>query len=246
MGAFFESALLFSLAVLIILIGLLIYYFKGRVNDLEQKSMKCLELVGDVYKSHLELKQTVFGMASVSSAKPSIEHLSRSVERPDVQRLLEHMDHSSSPRIQVHLEELDEDDDDDDEDEDSDEEEEDDEDDDDEEDSDDEVPPQIKMVNIDFSESLEAEEIDIDVEEDENIEITETDPIIVSKIDIDGISETQPLNDIASVADRESYKKMALPALRGFIISKGYQTDSAKLQKMKKNELIELIMESQK
>ena len=246
MGAFFESALLFSLAVLIILIGLLIYYFKGRVNDLEQKSMKCLELVGDVYKSHLELKQTVFGMASVSSAKPSIEHLSRSVERPDVQRLLEHMDHSSSPRIQVHLEELDEDDDDDDEDEDSDEDEEEEDSDDDEEDSDDEVPPQIKMVNIDFSESLEAEEIDIDVEEDENIEITETDPIIVSKIDIDGISETQPLNDIASVADRESYKKMALPALRGFIISKGYQTDSAKLQKMKKNELIELIMESQK
>ena len=245
MGAFFESALLFSLAVLIILIGLLIYYFKGRVNDLEQKSMKCLELVGDVYKSHLELKQTVFGMASVSSAKPSIEHLSRSVERPDVQRLLEHMDHSSSPRIQVHLEELDEEDEDEDSDEDSDEEEDDDEDDD-EEDSDDEVPPQIKMVNIDFSESLEAEEIDIDVEEDENIEITETDPIIVSKIDIDGISETQPLNDIASVADRESYKKMALPALRGFIISKGYQTDSAKLQKMKKNELIELIMESQK
>ena len=54
MGAFFESALLFSLAVLIILIGLLIYYFKGRVNDLEQKSFKCLELVGEVYKSHLE------------------------------------------------------------------------------------------------------------------------------------------------------------------------------------------------
>jgi hypothetical protein len=44
--------------------------------------------------------------------------------------------------------------------------------------------------------------------------------------------------------DRESYKKMGLPALRSFIISKGYQTDSAKLQKMKKNELIDLIVES--
>ena len=68
MGIVFQSALLFSLAVLIILIGLLIYYFKGRVNDLEQKSLKCLELVGDVYKSHLELKQHVHGMvASVAT-----------------------------------------------------------------------------------------------------------------------------------------------------------------------------------
>jgi hypothetical protein len=251
MGAFFESALLFSLAVLIILIGLLIYYFKGRVNDLEQKSMKCLELVGDVYKSHLELKQTVFNGASVVSTKPSIEHLSRSVERPDVQRLLEHMDQSSNPRIQVHLEEL-QDEDDSEEEEEEEEESSDDDDDDsdddesDESDSDNEVPPQIKMVNIDFSESLEAEEIDIDVDEEEIIEITETDPIIVSKIDIDGNSESQPLNDNVPNADRESYKKMALPALRGFIISRGYQTDSAKLQKMKKNELIDLIMESQK
>jgi hypothetical protein len=38
---------------------------------------------------------------------------------------------------------------------------------------------------------------------------------------------------------------MNLPALRSFIISKGYQTDSAKLQKMKKGELIDLIVSSQ-
>lgn len=234
MGAFFESALLFSLAVLIILIGLLIYYFKGRVNDLEQKSMKCLELVGDVYKSHLDLKQHVAIVENAANARPATV-LSTATEQV-----------GGSPRIQVHLEEF------------SDEEE--DSDDSDEEDSDDEdedFPPQIKMVNVDLSESLEAEEIDIDIDVDmdennetsennEIIEITETDPIVVNKIEDEDAEETQTSNETSTVNDRDSYKKMGLPALRGFIISKGYQTDSAKLQKMKKNELIDLIMESQK
>jgi hypothetical protein len=234
MGAFFESALLFSLAVLIILIGLLIYYFKGRVNDLEQKSMKCLELVGDVYKSHLDLKQHV---AIVANARPATV-LSAATEQV-----------GGSPRIQVHLEEFSDEEDD-----------SDDSDDDDSDDSDDEdedFPPQIKMVNVDLSESLEAEEIDIDIDVDmdennetgetgEIIEITETDPIVVNKIEDEDAEETQTSNETSTVNDRDSYKKMGLPALRGFIISKGYQTDSAKLQKMKKNELIDLIMESQK
>ena len=235
MGAFFESALLFSLAVLIILIGLLIYYFKGRVNDLEQKSMKCLELVGDVYKSHLDLKQHV---AIVANARPATV-LSAATEQV-----------GGSPRIQVHLEEFSDEEDD-----------SDDSDDDDSDDSDDEdedFPPQIKMVNVDLTETLEAEEIDIDIDIDidedaeqnnetsEIVEITEKDPIVVNKIEDEDAEETQTSNESSTVNDRESYKKMALPALRGFIISKGYQTDSAKLQKMKKNELIDLIMESQK
>jgi len=155
-----------------------------------------------------------------------------------------------SPRIQVHLEELSEDDE-------ASDEDSDDEDSDEESDSVGEFPPQIKMVNVDLTETLEAEEIDIDVDIDvdidedteqnnEIVEITETDPIVVNKIEDEDAEETQTSNESSTVNDRESYKKMALPALRGFIISKGYQTDSAKLQKMKKNELIDLIMESQK
>ena len=238
MGAFFESALLFSLAVLIILIGLLIYYFKGRVNDLEQKSLKCLELVGDVYKSHLELKQHVASVASVVSAATQATQATKAT----IEQI------GGSPRIQVHLEELSEDDE-------SSDEDSDDEDSDEESDSVGEFPPQIKMVNVDLTETLEAEEIDIDVDMDidedteqnnEIVEITETDPIVVNKIEDEDAEETQTSNESSTVNDRESYKKMALPALRGFIISKGYQTDSAKLQKMKKNELIDLIMESQK
>jgi hypothetical protein len=238
MGIVFESALLFSLAVLIILIGLLIYYFKGRVNDLEQKSMKCLELVGDVYKSHLDLKQHVAIVANAANAANARPATVTSITSTATEQV------GGSPRIQVHLEEFsDEEDDDDSDDDDSD--------DDDSDEEDEDFPPQIKMVNVDLSESLEAEEIDIDIDVDmdennETSEITETDPIVVNKIEDEDAEETQTSNETSTVNDRDSYKKMGLPALRGFIISKGYQTDSAKLQKMKKNELIDLIMESQK
>jgi len=243
MGAFFESALLFSLAVLIVLIGLLIYYFKGRITDLEQKNMKCLELIGDVYKSHLELKR---GMPTMIGGQTSMP---------------------SDPRIKIELQEHpqynycntnfydDEDDDD---------EEDDDEDDDDDVDSIIEIvdniqdnqdnDSQVKMINVDLSgtielsENMDVEEIEIEddaaISNDELIKVDESELIVVNKIEteVDEGVETQPNSQNVS---RESYKKMSLPALRGFIISNGYQTDNAKLQKMKKNELIDLIIESQ-
>lgn len=234
MGAFFESALLFSLAVLIVLIGLLIYYFKGRITDLEQKNIKCLELIGDVYKSHLELKrnsQMIVGGSNIQD----------------------------EPRIKIDLQEYnqnqqycnyvcDDDDDDDDDEEDDDEEEEDDE----EEDTHKESAMDIKMVNVNFD-NIETIELDTmaieDIEMEENdgddktepIEIEEIDQIIVNKLDTTDGDEYKQNDQQLKNTSRESYKKMSLPALRGFIISNGYQTDNAKLQKMKKNELIDLI-----
>ncbi len=223
MGAFFESALLFSLAVLIVLVGLLIYYFKGRIGELEQKNMKCLELVGEVYKSHLAFKQEVHGLLSSPMPMP--------MSSPMTQQ---------DPRIRVEIQEH------------SDGEESDD----DSDDSDDsqsdqsDVPPQIKMINVDLSGSMDAVEIDDAEEIDlatedldaEEVEIGEVENITVNKMD--DIDDAEVDVSKSKQDDRESYKKMGLPALRSFIISKGYQTDSAKLQKMKKNELIDLIMES--
>ena len=230
MGAFFESALLFSLAVLIVLVGLLIYYFKGRIGELEQKNMKCLELVGEVYKSHLAFKQEVHGLMCAPMTMPLSTTLPLDIKQ----------DH----RIKVEIQEF------------SDEESDDDSDDDSDSDSSSEEPPQIKMINVDLSGSLDAEEIEIDDAEEidlgtedfdaEEIEIGETESITVNKTDsnIDGEINIVDNSGASKQDDRESYKKMSLPALRSFIISKGYQTDSAKLQKMKKNELIDLIMES--
>ena len=62
MSAFFESALLFSLAILIVLVGLLVYYFKDRLLQLEQKNNQCLDIIKDVYTAHSELKTTVENM----------------------------------------------------------------------------------------------------------------------------------------------------------------------------------------
>jgi len=233
MGAFFESALLFSLAVLIVLVGLLIYYFKGRIGELEQKNMKCLELVGEVYKSHLAFKQEVYGRLSATSQMPV------STSSPVS------LDIRQDPRIRVEIQEQ------------SDQSDVESDDDSDSDDSESDVEePQIKMINVDLSGSLDAEEIEIDDAEEidlgtedldnDEIEIGEVETITVNKMeDIDGeINIIDSHADKSTQDDRESYKKMGLPALRSFIISKGYQTDSAKLQKMKKNELIDLIMES--
>ena len=238
MGAFFESALLFSLAVLIVLVGLLIYYFKGRIGELEQKNMKCLELVGEVYKSHLAFKQEVHGLLSVSLPMSMSSTIPLSMSTP--------LDMRQDPRIRVEIQEQSDQ---------SDVESDDDSDDSDESESDIEEP-QIKMINVDLSGSLDAEEIEMDDAEEidlgtedldaEEIEIGEVENITVNKMDeVDGeINLVDTDSGKLKQDDRESYKKMGLPALRSFIISKGYQTDSAKLQKMKKNELIDLIMES--
>ena len=250
MGAFFESALLFSLAVLIVLMGLLIYYFKGRITDLEQKNMKCLELIGDVYKSHLELKRGI--------SIPFIREQVGGMQQTNDPRI-------EDPRIKIELQEQsshdnfydDDDDDDDSDDSDSDS-------DSDDEDTENNSDNQIKTVNVDLSGSIElSEEIDVEdmeiedvdaISNDEVIKIENSEPIVVNKIEIDGEIELDIDGDNAEHNDqtqaaeqskRDSYKKMSLPALRGFIISNGYQTDNAKLQKMKKNELIDLIIESQ-
>lgn len=230
MSAFFESALLFSLAVLIVLIGLLIYYFKDRVSNLEQKNLKCLEIINDVYKSHLELKHVI-----------SMQHMigGRPVEEPRIKIELEEQ-YSSDEES----------------DEDSDEESED------ESENESEDISQIKMINVDLSGPSSMDEIDDmeidDIEEIDDVEIDdveidnindidESPKIVVNKLEIEGgIELSDNLLPIASSTMASSYKKMGLPALRGFIISNGYQTDSAKLQKMKKNELIDLIIESQK
>jgi len=241
MGAFFESALLFSLAVLIVLVGLLIYYFKGRIGELEQKNMKCLELVGEVYKSHLAFKQEVYGRLYMTASIP----VSSTLPVSSTSTVPSTIPVSSDPRIRVEIQEQ------------SDQSDVDDSDDSDSDDSESDIEePQIKMINVDLSGSLDAEEIEIDDAEEidfgtedldnDEIEIGEVETVTVNKMDqIDGeINIVDTDSDKLKQDDRESYKKMGLPALRSFIISKGYQTDSAKLQKMKKNELIDLIMES--
>jgi hypothetical protein len=155
-----------------VLIGLLIYYFKGRITELEQKNMKCLELIGDVYKSHLELKR---GIATIICREQ-----------------VECVQQTTDPRIKIELQEQSQEDDfyeDEDEDED--------EDDSDSDNSDDEdsiveiIDNQIKTVNVDLSGSIElTEEIEVEDMEIEDVDailkVEQSEPIIVNKVEIDG------------------------------------------------------------
>jgi len=242
MGAFFESALLFSLAVLIILVGLLIYYFKGRIVDIEQKNIKCLDIINDVYKSHLEFKQMV---------KNEFENLiiggGTSVTEPPKQ-----VDNRIKVEITEHS--MQDSDSDSDSDTDSDSEPESD------LDSESELE-KTKFINVDLSipdnyeldvDELDADELDMDADElDMDVEEDNEDHVEIIVNKLDEVTEMTESNEIKNsdgitlLVEKDSYKKMNLPALRSFIISKGYQTDSAKLQKMKKGELIDLIVSSQ-
>lgn len=56
MGIMIESIWLFSLAVLIIAVGLLVYYFKKRIAEVENKSSKSLEIVHDLYMQQMKMK----------------------------------------------------------------------------------------------------------------------------------------------------------------------------------------------
>lgn len=251
MGAFFESALLFSLAVLIILVGLLIYYFKGRIVDIEQKNIKCLDIINDVYKSHLEFKQMV---------KNEFENLTV----PQMRVIGGNIHQAQAPaqidnRIKVEITEHSV--------QDSDSESESDSDSDSESDSEsDNELEKTKLINVDLSipenydldadeldmDDLDVDDLDADESEADNLDVEEHTDILVNKLDNSNelnyetdANEIKDSDGITLSVEKDSYKKMNLPALRSFIISKGYQTDSAKLQKMKKGELIDLIMSSQ-
>ena len=235
MGAFFESALLFSLAVLIILVGLLIYYFKGRIVDIEQKNLKCLDIINDVYKSHLEFKQVVkmeFQNLTISQMP-----VAETVQQGGDQR----QELQGNKRITVEITEQDsvseyESD----------------------SESDSESETELertKMINVDLSipdnyeldvDELEMDELDVDdMDTNDSFNDAEEHPIEIIVNKLNNTNEIKDSEGITLLVEKDSYKKMNLPALRSFIISKGYQTDSAKLQKLKKSELIDLIISSQ-
>ena len=74
MELMFESILLFSLAVLVIAIGLMVYYFKNRIVEIEQKNTKCLEIVHDVFLQHIQLKAEVSKMIECNKQEDTSKH----------------------------------------------------------------------------------------------------------------------------------------------------------------------------
>jgi hypothetical protein len=154
--------LLFSLAVLIILVGLLVYYFKKRIVEIEQKNTKCLEIVQDVYMQQLQMKKEIYSV--LFKEQPSHQH--------------------QDERIHVVLSEDDSEEEDED---DSDSDESDDEDDSD----DDEQKVKIVNVNLDYPKECdididnesESEDEIMDEPEAGIVSLDEPETIVVNKVD---------------------------------------------------------------
>ena len=236
MGVLFESILLFSLAVLILLMGLLVYYFKKRIVEVEQKNASCLEIVQDVYTQHMKLRNEMYSIMTSSQG---------SHEEPQHHHQHQHYyeDDQRDDRIKIVLSE-------DDEDSDSDS-------DSDSESDDNSVAESItKDINdIDYDDLKQEDESDkkikvvsVDLTFDEEVDINVDDEDLD---EVDGETELKSLQPIeapivvnkveAPPITKDELKKLTPSALKSLLTGKGVPADQ--VSKMKKNELIEKLLQ---
>jgi len=232
MGLLFESILLFSLAVLIILVGLLVYYFKKRIVDIEQKNAKCFEIVQDVYMQQMQLKKEVFAVLFRQPQQEDFTQTQRldggSEERIREDRIRE--DRIRDERIRVELSESDDDDDDESDDEESD----------DESDDESESEKKVKIVNVDLS---YPEECDISIDDESESEddiVDEPEPEVVSLNNQETIVVNK-VEDTKKTVSKEELQKMSPATLKSLLISKGVSAETA--NKLKKKELVDKLSE---
>lgn len=220
MGIVFESALLFSLAVLVIAVGLLVYYFKNRITEIESKNTKCLEIVHDVFLQHTQLKQDVVRMSYV--------------QEPETIRY--YQQNSGEDQIQIHLEEE--------------EEEEEDEGDYDVDEgvkivNVDMSGPIDSDINIadDIEDAEGSEHLEqLQTQVMPKIDVHDSD--LESDNEDASVTHSEPNNDafreIFNPDTKESYKKMDVKSLRRLVVSRGLGTENT--TRLKKNELIDILL----
>ena len=247
----FESILLFSLAILVIAVGLLVYYFKKRIADVEQKNTKCLEIVHDVFVQHIQLKGEVArisdslaqGFADQSFANQNNgfadiyqggdyypeERIHFDVEENgdenDVKIVTVELNGQIDSNINV---------------------------------EDTEVVDDLEEVD-DFEYTEKIDEIpdhDITAETDTHINVVLQDvvdsekpnphKIDVNESDLESDSEmsvaknNETFRDLFNPDTKESYKKMDIKSLRRLVVTRGLATEST--PRMRKNELIDVLL----
>jgi hypothetical protein len=211
----FESILLFSLAVLIIAVGLLVYYFKKRIAEVEQKTSKSLEIVHDLYMQQVKMKSDfnaiIQSLQEEDEPVPDnniqftfLNHELANMHNGGTYEEAEEVFEGTEGAI---IEPLD-----------------------------------IKTVNVDMTlpdeELIEItnddEPLDEPEEDDEpeQPELLEEDHVVVEKI---GSEESQP-----QTVSKEDLKKMTPSTLKSLIISKGVSAEA--VHKLKKNELIDVLL----
>lgn len=233
----FESILLFSLAVLVIAIGLLVYYFKKRIVDIEQKNTKCLEIVHDVFVQHMQLKAEV---AEITQSR-TMAYFYQQQNQDD--------------RIKIHLEENYDAADDDAMDDDAD-----DTDDvkivnvdlsgpidsdinitdeiDDQFDSDTQQSSTFEVLDAREPNVFEITELDNQPESITKIDVNESD--LESDSEMSTTKTSESFRDLFNPETKDSYKKMDIKSLRRLVVSRGLATEST--PRMRKNELIDVLL----
>lgn len=221
----FESILLFSLAVLIIAVGLLVYYFKKRIAEVEQKTSKSLEIVHDLYMQQVKMKSDfnaiIQSLQEEDEPVPDnniqftflnheLANMHNGGTYEEAEEVFEGTEGATNTKSGTEgaLSE----------------------------------PLDIKTVNVDMTlpdeELIEItnddEPLDEPEEDDEpeQPELLEEDHIVVEKI---GSEEPQP-----QTVSKEDLKKMTPSTLKSLIISKGVSAEA--VHKLKKNELIDVLL----
>jgi len=203
MGLLFESILLFSLAVLIILVGMLVYYFKKRIVDIEHKNAKCFEIVQDVYMQQMQLKKDVFAVLFKQQEEVFTQTQHLPEERTLNDRTLN--ERTLNNRIHVELSESEDDSDSESDDSESDDE--------DNESNRDESSQKIKS---------ESEDEIIDEPESEIVSLNNQEPIVVNKVE-----------DTRKPVSKEELQKMSPATLKSLLVSKGANAETVNKLKKK-------------
>ena len=244
MGIFnyIDTFFFISLGITFILILLLVFHFKQRMSDLEDKTETMFEIINNIVKEITSMKQTFSANDCCRNnicMNPSYSSPCYS-KNDNVQ--LHYVKENDSEKIIVS-------DDDDEDDEDEDEDDHDDIDDDDDSDIEDEKPPlqitdnEVKIINVEMGDVIEIEEPEF-AEENEYEEEAPLENIVLDNLHVEKVDESVESESVATTesntieTSKEIYRKMTLSSLKSLVISKGLASDPSK---MKKNDLLKLL-----
>jgi hypothetical protein len=249
MGIFnyIDTFFFISLGITFILILLLVFHFKQRVADLEEKNATMFEIINNIVKEVSSVKENC---CLVNTIRPHEEKIPvdfcclPTISRPKTEKIVvsdaESDDDYSESADDESLYSDDEDD----------------------EDSSKNVPEllnilddanleenSIKIINVEITETIdvfESENVSENNDDDrieEVVNLADPEEIQIEKLESDTNQESLvlegPALDSQSVeTSKDIYRKMTLQALKTLVITKGLHTDPSK---MKKNELLRLL-----
>jgi len=256
MGIFnyIDTFFFISLGITFILILLLVFHFKQRVADLEEKTTTMFEIINNIVK---ELNSTKELCCLANTIRPSVEKIPIDLCCAPINR-------EGSKQEKIIVSDPENDSSDDESEYDSEDEDEEDDDEDEEDEDEDELPAllnisedvitdddNVKIITVEIGETievgetLEVSEIENSEEEkpEEMVNLEASEELHVEKLETDTPEETlateEPIVELPAVeTSKEIYRKMTLQALKSLVITKGLCSDPSK---MKKNDLLKLL-----